>query len=75
MKGEFIHACKYISLELHREQGRDLRSHFRGEEVKEVICGTWEIGARPLSFTQIPLSLKPVREGQKALFHKFLGGD
>lgn len=52
-------------------QGRNLRSHFGGEEVKEVIYGTWEIGAKALSFIQTPLSLKPVREDRKPYFISF----
>lgn len=73
IKGEFTLACKYISLGLQRmfsvktgdkeETGK--KSHFGGIKVKEVICGCWETGAKPLPFTQTPLSLQPVGEGQK----------
>lgn len=49
------------------------KSHLIGVEVMTYDC--WEIGSKPLAFTQNPLGLKPVGDGHKTLFQTFLEGD
>lgn len=49
------------------------KSHLIGVEVMTYDC--WEIGSKPLAFTQNPLGLKPVGGGHKTLFQTFLEGD
>lgn len=61
----------YSLLRLEARQ-RLKKSHLVDLEAKELmICDCWEIGAKPLSFTQYPLGLKPMGMGIKPYFIHF----